>query len=105
VSISSVLSPSALASQALMKSPAGAAVAVAGSFASTLLQALQRAGAAGAPAAAGGTSAAATASGTSGSAASGALHAHGGGAAAQALLQTLQSRAAPAPGQLLNAAA
>lgn len=98
VSISSVLSPSALASQVLLKTPAGAVAGTAASFASTLLQALQQAGA---PA---GAAAATTTAG--------ALHAHGhrhahhgGGIAAQALLQNLQARAASAPGQLLNTSA
>ena len=111
MSISSVLSPSALASQVLLKTPAGAVAGTAASFAGTLLQALQQGGApAGAATTTAGTATGAAATG--GTITAGALRAHGhrhahhgGGIAAQALLQNLQARAASAPGQLLNTSA
>jgi hypothetical protein len=134
VSISSVLSPTALASQVLGSSPLGAAASSAGNFIDTLLQTLRQAGTASpSSGATGSTTATATAAGAGATASMGTLQAHGhrhgrhGGGmdqlaqllqqtqpaasgtavaqpALQSLLQSLHARAATAPGQLLNTA-
>ena len=105
MSISNVLSPSALLSQAASKSPLAAAVSFgAGSFASTLMQALQQAGtavsAASAPSGAAAAAASTAAGGTS--AVHGHHHGHHGGGrfAAQLAAAGLTT---PGTGQLLNA--
>lgn len=132
MSISSVLNPTALVSQALGSTPVGAAASGAASFISTLLQTLQQAGTVSPSSSTANGSATATAPASTGTLhASGHRHGHHGGGMAQlaqllqqtqpgvtsaasgtaavqpglqSLLQSLPARAAPAPGQLLNTA-